>query len=82
MPPAAAPLARLRVRCLVPIFCEYADTKPRKTPVWFALAEDRPLFAFAGPMGLLARRNAGRKSAAVKGMLQTVRRTDDRGKCG
>jgi len=37
-------------RCLVPAtsFCEYADTKPRKTPIWFALAEDRPLFAFAG----------------------------------
>ena len=29
-------------------FCEYADTKPRKTPIWFALDEDRPLFAFAG----------------------------------
>ncbi len=28
--------------------CEYADTKPRKTPKWFALNEDRPLFAFAG----------------------------------
>jgi putative SOS response-associated peptidase YedK len=27
---------------------EYADTKPRKTPTWFALSEDRPLFAFAG----------------------------------
>jgi putative SOS response-associated peptidase YedK len=39
-----------RNRCLVPAtsFCEYADTKPRKTPTWFALAEDRPLFAFAG----------------------------------
>lgn len=37
-------------RCLVPAtsFCEYEDTKPRKTPVWFALAEERPLFAFAG----------------------------------
>jgi putative SOS response-associated peptidase YedK len=37
-------------RCLVPAtsFCEYADTKPRKTPIWFALDEDRPLFAFAG----------------------------------
>ena len=37
-------------RCLVPAtsFCEYADTKPRKTPIWFALGEDRPLFAFAG----------------------------------
>jgi putative SOS response-associated peptidase YedK len=37
-------------RCLVPVtsFCEWEDTKPRKTPVWFALREDRPLFAFAG----------------------------------
>jgi putative SOS response-associated peptidase YedK len=25
-----------------------ADTNPRKTPTWFALSEDRPLFAFAG----------------------------------
>jgi putative SOS response-associated peptidase YedK len=39
-----------RNRCLAPAtsFCEYADTKPRKTPIWFALDEDRPLFAFAG----------------------------------
>jgi putative SOS response-associated peptidase YedK len=39
-----------RNRCLVPAtsFCEYADTKPHKTPIWFALGEDRPLFAFAG----------------------------------
>jgi putative SOS response-associated peptidase YedK len=39
-----------RSRCIVPAtsFCEYADTKPRKTPIWFALSEDRPLFAFAG----------------------------------
>lgn len=37
-------------RCLVPAnsFCEYADTKPRKTPTWFALEDSRPLFAFAG----------------------------------
>jgi hypothetical protein len=37
-------------RCVVPAtsFCEYADTKPRKTPIWFALAEERPLFAFLG----------------------------------
>jgi putative SOS response-associated peptidase YedK len=37
-------------RCLVPMssFCEYADTKPRKTPTWFALDEERPLIAFAG----------------------------------
>lgn len=37
-------------RCVVPwtSFCEYADTKPRKTPTWFALGADRPLAVFAG----------------------------------
>jgi len=37
-------------RCIVPFtsFCEYADTKPRKTRTWFALDESRPLAAFAG----------------------------------
>ena len=37
-------------RCLVPAnsFCEYADTRPKKTPTWFGLADHRPLFAFAG----------------------------------
>ena len=36
-------------RCLVPAtsFCEYTDSQP-KVPHWFALADDRPLFAFAG----------------------------------
>jgi hypothetical protein len=38
-----------RNRCVVRAtsFCEYADTKPRKTPTWFAIDEGRPLFAFA-----------------------------------
>jgi putative SOS response-associated peptidase YedK len=37
-------------RCVVPFtsFCEYADTKPRKTPTWFALNDARPLAVFAG----------------------------------
>jgi putative SOS response-associated peptidase YedK len=37
-------------RCVVPFtsFCEYADTKPKKTPTWFALSPDRPLAVFAG----------------------------------
>jgi putative SOS response-associated peptidase YedK len=37
-------------RCVVPwtSFCEYTDTKPKKTPAWFAFAEDRPLAVFAG----------------------------------
>ena len=37
-------------RCVVQFtsFCEYADTKPRKTPTWFALDETRPLAVCAG----------------------------------
>jgi putative SOS response-associated peptidase YedK len=37
-------------RCVVPFnsFCEYADTKPRKTSTWFARNEGRPLAFFAG----------------------------------
>jgi len=37
-------------RCVVPwtSFCEYADTKPKKTPTWFALDDSRPLAFFAG----------------------------------
>jgi putative SOS response-associated peptidase YedK len=36
-------------RCLVPAtsFCEWTDSVPKVTH-WFALGEDRPLFAFAG----------------------------------
>ena len=36
-------------RCIVPAtsFCEYTDTHP-KIAHWFALSQDRPLFAFAG----------------------------------
>ncbi len=37
-------------RVLVPAtsFSEWEDTKPRKTPVWFALDKSRPIFALAG----------------------------------
>lgn len=37
-------------RCVVPFnsFCEYADSKSRKTPALFALNDDRPLAFFAG----------------------------------
>ena len=40
---------KLARRCVVPwtSFCEYADTKPRKTPTWFAFDEARPLAVFA-----------------------------------
>jgi putative SOS response-associated peptidase YedK len=47
-------------------FCEYADTKPRKTPKWFALDQDRPLFAFAG-LWTPWRGVRGPKSAPVDG---------------
>jgi hypothetical protein len=47
-------------------FCEYADTKPRKTPKWFALGQDRPLFAFAG-LWTPWRGVQGPKSAPVDG---------------
>jgi putative SOS response-associated peptidase YedK len=55
-------------RCVVPAtsFCEYADTKPRKTPKWFALNDDRPLFAFAG-LWTRWRGVRGPKSAPVEG---------------
>jgi SOS response associated peptidase (SRAP) len=42
------------------------DTKPRKTPTWFALSEDRPLFAFAG-LWTPWRGVRGPKSAPVEG---------------
>src|SRR5579871_6407805 len=56
-------------RCIVPAtsFCEYADTKPRKTPMWFALDDDRPLFSFAG-LWTPWRGIRGPKSAPVEGV--------------
>ena len=61
----------VRNRCLVPAtsFCEYADTKPRKMPIWFALDEDRPLFAFAG-LWTSWRGVRGPKNAPVAGEHQ------------
>lgn len=37
-------------RCLVPwtSFCEWEDTKPKKTKRWFAIDESKPLAFFAG----------------------------------
>jgi putative SOS response-associated peptidase YedK len=37
-------------RCVVPWteFCEWEDTKPKKTKRWFALNDDKPLAFFAG----------------------------------
>ena len=61
-------MARRGNRCVIPAtsFCEYADTKPRKTPIWFALGEDRPLFAFAG-LWTRWRGVRGPKSAPIEG---------------
>ena len=60
-----------RNRCVVPAtsFCEYADAKPRKIPIWFALGTDRPLFAFAG-LWTRWRGVRGPKSAPVDGEHQ------------
>jgi putative SOS response-associated peptidase YedK len=60
-------------RCIVPAtsFCEYADTKPRKTPKWFALSDDRPLFAFAG-LWTPWRGVRGPKSAPIKGQHELL----------
>ncbi len=43
------PWLKPEFRCLVPAtsFYEYTDSRP-KVPHWFALGDDRPLFAFAG----------------------------------
>ena len=57
-----------RNRCLVPA-TRSANTPrptPRKTPTWFALSEDRPLFAFAG-LWTRWRGVRGPKSAQVEG---------------
>jgi putative SOS response-associated peptidase YedK len=58
-------------RCVVPFtsFCEYADTKPKKTPTWFALAEDRPLAVFAG-LWCSWRGTRGTKANPVEGEHQ------------
>ncbi len=68
MSPYWSPWLGKRNRCIVPAtsVCEYADTIPRKTPVWFALAEDRPLFAFAG-LWTHWRGIRGPKSAPIDG---------------
>ena len=57
-----------KYRCTVPAtsFCECEDTKPRKTPIWFALAEDRPRSSASPVCGRLARLK-GPKSAPVVG---------------
>ena len=56
-----------RYRCLVPAtsFCEWTDSQP-KVPHWFALGEDRPLFAFAG-LWRPWTGTRGTKSAPVEG---------------
>jgi putative SOS response-associated peptidase YedK len=47
-------------------FCEYADSRPRKTPKWFALEDDPPLLAFAG-LWTPWRGVRGPKSAPIEG---------------
>ena len=49
-------LLKPEFRCLLPAtsFCEWTDSRP-KVPHWFALAESRPLFAFARAPGARGR---------------------------
>jgi putative SOS response-associated peptidase YedK len=61
-------------------FCEYVDTKARKTPMWFALSEDRPLFAFAG-LWTSWRGARGPKSCG-HGSRESKRRSSAGGKLG
>jgi hypothetical protein len=50
-------------------FCEYADTKPKKTPTWFAFDETRPLEVFAG-IWTTWRGKRGTKSKPIEGEHQ------------
>ncbi len=50
-------------------FSEWEDTKPKKTPVWFALDESRPLFVFAGLWTIWHGRR-GTKANPVEGAHQ------------
>jgi putative SOS response-associated peptidase YedK len=56
-------------RCVVPAtsFCEYADTRPRKTPKWFTLGQ-APLVCLRWSMAPLARR-AGPKVRQLMGSM-------------
>ena len=58
-------------RCVVPFtsFCEYSDTKPKKTPTWFAFDESRPLSVFAG-VWTAWRGTRGTKASPVDGEHQ------------
>jgi hypothetical protein len=64
-------------RCALPFtsFCEYADTKPRKTPTWFALSEDRPLAVFAG-IWTIWHGKRGTKANPVEGQHERRSRRD------
>jgi len=58
-----------RNRCVVPAtsFCAFAGTRPSKTPVWFALSEDRPVFAFTGLWTSWSGGHRGFRPAVVEG---------------
>ena len=63
-------------RCVVSAtsFCEY-DERHAKRPTWFALGEDRPLFAFAGIWPPLDR-HAGHQGRARRGRALALRLPD------
>ena len=68
----------LESRCVVPAtsFCEYADTKPRKTPIWFALRRGPAAVRLRGAVDALegrarAEERAGRGDHELFGFLTT-----------
>jgi hypothetical protein len=69
-------------RCVVPFtsFCEYADTKPRKTPTWFALDDGRPLARVRRPVDALDGA-ARHQSEPGRRRAPTVRLPDHRCEC-
>jgi hypothetical protein len=73
--PALARMARQAKPLRSPrdVICEYADTKPRKTPTWFTLSEDRPLFAF---LWTPWRGAQGPKSAPIEALIAQSRLSD------
>ncbi len=75
-------------RCLVPVtsFCEYADTKPKKTPTWFALDDEPAAVCLRRDLDTVARRRAGprrtRSRASTCSMASSPRtRTASSARC-
>jgi hypothetical protein len=67
------PRLKREKRRIVPAtsFCEYENTKPCKTPTWFALNDDRPLFAFRRALDPLGPASVAREACPSRGANTT-----------